>query len=205
MKFRILPLIFAVPLLLAGVAGAGDFRTWSPEIQALLRAGNIVELPHRPGENPSGIDRRFVTMGKLMKATREELWAITIDKDNTEKFLDGVLESRILSQTGNEIILEQRTEAGGTGGSYLYTLKYTLTPMKVALFTYVKGEIRNVEGGWWILEGPDAEHKLVIYSIHIDPGRFAPQFVVRRGIRKTVPNTLLNTEREVLRRRNALR
>lgn len=192
-------------IILAGIGTsrltyAEDLSSWGPEIKAALLQGQIVSLPHRPGETAGKPDRRFVSMAKIMKAPRQVIWEVVIDKDNTEKFLDGVLESRIISQKENEIILEQKTVAGGPKSSYQYTLKYTLTPMTRAAFTFIKGEIRNVEGAWWILDAHDEQHKLVVYSLHIDPGGFAPQFIVKKGIRNTVPSTLESTEVEVQRR-----
>lgn len=178
---------------------AFEFSSLSKSDQATLQAGNVLMLERRPGEAAPG-DKRFVTVAKLIKGSRKTIWEIVIDKDNTDKFLDGVLESRIVKKSGNEIIVEQRTHVGGPKGSYKYTLKYLLFPEKVAEFTFVKGEIKNAEGAWWIFDGPTPDRKLVVYALHIDPGVFAPQFVVKRGMKKTLPETIIAIDVETQRR-----
>ena len=65
----------------------------------------------------------------------------------------------------------------------------------------MKGEINDISGGWYILDGPNPDYKLVVYALFIDPGGFAPQAVVKFGMKKTIPSTLTSTEDEVKRRR----
>lgn len=180
---------------------AESFVSLPKETQAKLLKGEVVPLSRRPG---GGSDRKYVTMAKLFKATRSEIWEVITDKEDTEKFLDGVIESRLVERNDKEIIFEQRTKVGGPKGSYLYTMKYILTPEVKAEFVYVKGEINDIGGGWYILEGPNPDYKLVVYALFIDPGGFAPQAVVRLGMRKTIPSTLTATEGEVKRRRSAV-
>ncbi|MDF1751760.1 MAG: SRPBCC family protein [Verrucomicrobiales bacterium] len=205
MKFNLLRLsLITIMFGLTLPAAAMDFNSLPKGVQNQLKRGEIALLPSRPGE--SGVaDKRFVTMAKLTTENRSEIWEVVIDKENTDKFLDNVLESRVIEQNGNVILMEQRTKVGGPKGSYQYTLKYHLTPETKAEFSFVKGDIKNVQGGWWILDGPTPAQKLLVYSLHIDPGGFAPQFIVQKGMKKSIPETILSTEAEVIRRRKAAR
>ena len=194
--------IFTIALC-AGFVGSAmtqDFASLPDSLKAQLNRGEVVLLPKRPDEK-SNIDKRFVTMAKLMTGTRSEIWQVVIDKENADEFLEGVLESKVIEKNGNVMTMEQRTKVGGPKGSYLYTLKYQLTPESKAEFSFIKGDIKNVEGAWWIIDAPKPNQKLVVYSLHIDPGVFAPQFVVRKGIKKSIPETIISTEEEVIRRR----
>jgi len=164
-------------------ATATEFKSLANEIQAKLKQGEVCLLSNRPDETTPEIDDRFVTMAKLMSGTRAEIWEVLIDRDNAEKFLGGVLESKVIK------------------GSYSYSLKYQLDPEKKATFSFIKGDIKNVAGAWWIFDGPDPKTHYVVYSLHIDPGKFAPQFIVQRGIKKTIPETIISTEKEIIRRR----
>ncbi|MDF1738570.1 MAG: SRPBCC family protein [Verrucomicrobiales bacterium] len=173
---------------------AQDFSKFDKAKQARFTKGEAVVLERRPGEAvPNG---RFVTEG-----TREEIWKVINDKEDAENFVDGVLESKVLKREGNRILVEQRTHVGGPKGAYRYRLWHTLTPMTRADFSYDGGEIKDIEGSWWIFEGNDAEHCLVVYSLHIHPGFFAPQTIVKHGMKKSMPGTLASMQKEVLRRR----
>ncbi len=194
-----IPLQLTILAMSLPVFASEPYAGYSEAAKKRLGAGEVLLLPQRPEETEE-TDKRFVTMAKLLAGSREMIWNVIHDKEGAEKFLDGVLESKVISKGENEMVVVQKTHVGGPKGSYRYTLLHKLQPMKRADFTFVKGEIRNVIGTWWIFEGPDPEHLLVVYSLHIDPGAFAPQFVVKRGMKKTIPATLSSIEKEVKRR-----
>ena len=167
-----------------------------------LKSGTCLILDRRPDETPGKSDSRFVTCAKLISGRRETVWEVINDKDHAAEFLDGVLESKVLERNGNRVLVEQRTQVGGPKGSYQYRLWHELVPMEKASFTYAGGELKNVLGAWWIFEVPDEEECLVVYSLHIDAGYFAPQVIVKAGMKKTMPKTLDAIAREVLRRKS---
>ncbi|MEC5126635.1 SRPBCC family protein [Verrucomicrobiales bacterium BCK34] len=188
-----------VSAALGSLAGAQDFSKFDEAKQARFAKGEAVVLALRPGEAKA--NSKFVTVAKLLEGTRQEIWNVINDKEDAEKFVDGVLESKVLKREGNRILVEQRTHVGGPKGAYRYRLWHTLTPMTRADFSYDGGEIKDIEGSWWIFGGNDAEHCLVVYSLHIHPGFFAPQTIVKHGMKKSMPGTLLSMQKEVLRRR----
>ncbi len=135
-----------------------------------------------------------------MDGTRPEIWTVINDKEDAENFLDGVLESRVIEEGDDSLVVEQVTHVGGPKGAYRYKLRHRFTGMERADFTFIDGEIKNVEGTWWIFDWSVEGKHLVVYSLHIDPGAFAPQFIVKSGMKKTIPETFKSIEREVLRR-----
>jgi len=187
--------------LTPGAGGAEDPPAVDPESRKKLEAGEYVVLARRPDEKDS-VDHRFVTIGAIVEGTQREIWDVINDKEHAADFIDGVLESKVIEREGNRILVEQRTQVGGPKGSYRYRLTHQLTPMSRADFTYAGGELRDVLGSWWILEGTAPSNRLVVYSLHIDPGFLAPQLVVKSGMKKSMPGTIKSIAREVLRRRN---
>ena len=170
---------------------------------AKLAAGETLLLSHRPDEEGKNADDRFVTTARYFRGSRERIWEAINDKENAAAFIDGVLESKVIEREGNRILVEQRTRVGGPKGDYRYRLEHVLTPMSRAIFTYEGGELKDVEGGWWIFDGPDGETFLVVYSLRIDAGFFAPQSLVRSGMKKSMPKTMDAIAREVVRREGA--
>ena len=191
-------------LMLSSAVSAFDYESLDLETRDSLLKGDVVSLAKRPDESGAA-DKRFVTMAQLLAGTRRELWEVIHDKEDAELFVDGVLESKVIESSETEILVEQKTQVGGPKGAYHYQLRHTLTPHSRSDFKFVTGEMRDVIGSWWILDGPDEERCLVVYSLHIDPGRFAPQIVVKRGMRKSMPGTLNSMQREVLKRRKTSR
>lgn len=165
-----------------------------------LKAGETLVLHQGPDEAGKTPDERFVTTARYVKGSRVLIWETINDKENAADFIDGVLESKVIEREGNRVLVEQRTRVGGPKGDYLYRLKHELTPMSRALFTYAGGELKDVEGGWWIFDGPEDGVFLVVYSLRIDAGFFAPQPIVRAGMRQSMPKTMEAIAREVSRR-----
>lgn len=164
-----------------------------------LAAGECLVLDRRPDETGEP-DGRFVTTARLIEGSRETIWEVINDKDHAAEFLEGVLESKVLERDGNRLLVEQRTHVGGPKGDYLYRLRHELNPMTRATFTYAGGELSDVIGAWWIFDGADSESCLVVYSLHIDAGFFAPQTIVKAGMKKTMPRTMASIAKEVSRR-----
>lgn len=165
-----------------------------------LRKGGGVVLHRRPDETPDKTDARFVTVAALVPGSRSRIWEVIHDKEHAAEFIDGVLESKVIERRENEILVEQVTRVGGPKGAYRYRLLHRLTPETKAVFTYSGGELKDVIGAWWIFEGPDPGHFLLVYSLHIDAGFFAPQAIVKAGMKKTMPRTIEAVAREVAKR-----
>ena len=190
---------FAV-LLVVVVARSEDNAGWNAEIRGKVAAGQCLVLEKRPDE-AGDPDSRFVTVAALIEGSRHTIWEVINDKDDATRFIDGVLESKIIEREGNRILVEQRTRVGGPRGSYRYRLWHELTPMSRADLTYAGGELKNICGTWWIFDGPEDTACFVVYSLHIEPGLLAPQVVVKAGMRKTMPRTIQSIATEVARRK----
>jgi len=180
-------------------ADDGYFDALEAPLRQTLLAGEAAVLPQRPDGKASG-GLRYVTVAKLVRGSRDLIWEVINDKEDAARFMQGILESTVVESGPNTIVVDQRTEVGGPKGSYQYRLKHTLTPKRFALFDFLDGEIRDISGGWWIFDGPEAGAQLVVYSLHIDPGLFAPQAVVRRGQKISMPQAIKSIQDEVARR-----
>lgn len=190
-------LFLAAPIV--PVAAADPVPVFAGTQPKRLAAGECLALDRRPDETGEP-DGRFVTTARLIEGARETVWEVINDKDHASEFLEGVLESKVLEREGNRLLVEQRTHVGGPKGAYRYRLAHELTPMTKATFTYAGGELSNVIGAWWIFDGPDSKSCLVVYSLHIDAGLFAPQAIVKAGMKRTMPRTMASIAKEVARR-----
>ena len=143
-----------------GVAVPGDVAPGFDAAEIVkLAAGETLLLSHRPDETGKNADDRFVTTARYFRGSRDRIWEVINDKESAATFIDGVLESKVIEREGNRILVEQRTRVGGPKGDYRYRLEHVLTPMSRAIFTYEGGELKDVEGGWWIFDGPDEVHR----------------------------------------------
>jgi hypothetical protein len=198
MRAGLIAVLCLVVLPLSG-ASADRLPVFDEMDARRLDEGHCLVLERRPDETGEP-DPRFVTTARLIEGSRETIWEVINDKDHASEFLEGVLESRVLQREGNRILVEQRTHVGGPKGAYRYRLLHELTPMTRATFTCAGGELSDVIGAWWIFESEKSDCFLVVYSLHIDAGFFAPQVIVKAGMKKTMPKTMASIAKEVAKR-----
>ncbi|MAS97162.1 MAG: hypothetical protein CMO55_28560 [Verrucomicrobiales bacterium] len=197
---RVFLIGFWVSFALLSVASARQPDFLSTVQKKKLAVGEALILERRPDEK-SKPDSRFVTVARQIPCKKHLVWEVVDDKENATDFLDGVLESKVIERKENSILVEQLTHVGGPKGAYRYKLRHNLRPHDRADFAYAGGELKNVIGTWWFYDGPDEDSCIIVYSLHIDAGVFAPQFVVKRGMKKSMPKTLRCVYDEALRRK----
>lgn len=175
----------------------------SPAQWAELKEGKVIELELRPGETEP--NKEFVTVAIEAVATVPETWAVVDDKENAASYLSGVVESKVLERSPNTVVVEQLTKMnGGPKDAYRYTVKHEILAPQRSHFTYVQGELDNFHGCWYIFEGQEPGRSLVVFSLHIDPHFFAPAPILRKGMLKSMPESLLSLAAEIARRKAAL-
>ncbi len=176
------------------------FHQWE---KGEVESGQSILMHHRPDESESAaIDKKFTTFAIFLPdVSVKEAWSVVNDKEGAVKFVGGVLKSKIVEKGDGWMVVEQETKIGGPKKSYRYVLKFSLFPHEKALFTYREGEVRDVQGGWWFFERRDKKGMYLVYSLYIDPGIFAPQFIVRSGMKTSLPETLGYMKAEILRRK----
>jgi len=166
-----------------------------------LETGEAVMLSRRPDEKKGKEDKKFVNFGILIEAPFAQVWEGVNDKDGAAQFMDGILFSRVKEHEGNEILVEQKTKVGGPKEHYHYFVRHFLHRNgRYVHFEHAGGELRDIQGGWWFYEGRKPGTTILVYSLHIDAAAFAPQFIVKRGMRKSIPRTVDQMRNESERR-----
>ena len=71
---------------------------------------------------------------------------------------------------------------------YVFRARYQ-APARVD-FEAVSGDLEINQGSWQLTAAPDAAHTLVSYEVRLKPRMFVPAWLVRRGLRKDLPELL---------------
>lgn len=195
--------IAALSLGLTWPVGAEPLPEFSDAQRVALMGGEAVMLECRPGEQVGSVDSRFTTFAMIIEAPRKSVWEVVQDKENAADFLDGVLMSRVVEEGENWMLVEQKTKVGGPKAHYQYSVRHQLYPHQKVEFEMAGGELKAILGGWWFFAGPEKDTTILVYSLHIDPGIYAPQFIVKRGMKSSLPKTLSQVRAEVIRRKDS--
>jgi len=168
-------LIWFSPLL---AAGEPDDATLSK-----LIAGEIV-LQDSRSDQAGGSARVLV----LAQAPAKSFWDVIISCDKAFLFVAGLQNCDVLEDTGDRALVHQVVKKGWPIPTQDFVFESLREPYREISFRLVEGNLKAMEGRWQFKEIP--EGLLVDYEVRIQPGIPAPRFLVRRNIRKDMPDLL---------------
>ncbi|NTU96859.1 MAG: cyclase [Chlorobiaceae bacterium] len=121
-----------------------------------------------------------VTGMVLINSEPEHVWTALTDYDNLHRNLPKVVSSRLVSRTGNDVVIEQ---TGKTGififeKTVHFLLKVHEDYRKSITFEQESGDFRIYRGEWRLGTIPGTRGTLLVYNAEIKPAFFAPPILV---------------------------
>jgi len=164
-------------------APAREAQLPDPETLKRLRAGEVIQETTRTDE--SGGAARFVI---FIQVPVEAIWDVIYSCENAFIFLDGLKLCEVLEQTSEYTITRQVVKKGWLIPKQDYSFRTLREPFKHAEFELVEGNLKVMEGSWDFIVMPQGV--VVSHEIRVQPAVPAPRFVVRRLMRKGMPEML---------------
>lgn len=132
-----------------------------------------------------------VSAAVLIAAPSEAIWRVMTDCAQALTFVPGLKVCQRLdgAPDGTWDIIEHEVKYSRILPRTRYVFRADYARPHRIRFERVSGDLKEQEGQW-ILEPQPGAATLVVYEIHLDPGFFVPQRVVRRALRKDVPALL---------------
>lgn len=127
-------------------------------------------------------------------------WQVLTDYDNLARFVPGLLTSRIVSEPGAPLLLQQT----GQSGFLWLTLPIEVVvqiveiPLEAIRFSAVSGTLKSKSGEWRIEAQGDAT--LLIYRASIVPGFWMPPLIGTAMMGQDVRSKLVGVANEMTRR-----
>ena len=178
-------------MLLAPVAAAAQ-NGWAadPAIQRRLAAGEVVVLA--AGGNDPQHPRGLVRAAVRIDAPADAVWDVVTDCRQALAFVPGLRRCRRVAGAadGSWADIEHEVKYSWLMPvvDYVFRARYD-KPRRID-FRRVSGDLKEEEGAWLLLPGPDANSTIVEYEVYLDPGFWVPQFLVTRSLRKDLPAAL---------------
>lgn len=189
---------FALAALVCSTAPAQERPVLSEAQWRELKEGSPILLA---GENcPFTQGGKYVSGAILVKKSRAEAWALLSDPEKAPSYCGDMVKARVLSISGQSMVVEQAMKVKGIRSPFTYKVTINSTPLEKIAFDLLEGQFRGMDGAWWLYPGNGADETLLIYSLFLDPGRLAPQAIIRSSLKKKIPETLVSFRTELSRR-----
>ena len=179
MKQFLLLLVLCISLS----AFAREAQLPDPETLQRLKTGEVILDNTRTEE--SGSAARIVI---FIKAPVQAIWEVIYSCENAFIFLQGLKLCEVLEQTSDYTITRQVVKKGFLIPTQDYSFRTVQDPYRHAEFSLVDGNLKAMEGSWDFIVMPDGV--VVIHEIRIQPEVPAPRFIVRRLMRKGMPEMI---------------
>jgi ribosome-associated toxin RatA of RatAB toxin-antitoxin module len=176
-------LAFVAALALS--APAPDLPDWGR-----LSRGEVVVSADPAGRH------RSVQAAILLDAPAERIWEVMVDCDGAPEFVPGLRECRVVEQGDGWEVLQHRVRISSLLPQVTYRFRATYRRPERIDFVRVSGDLDAMEGSWTLLP-VDEGRTVVRYSVYLDPGFLAPQWLVRQALRHDLPELLRTLRRRV--------
>jgi len=175
------------------VAFAYEFTDFTESQQEMLQEGQCLLWTHVEDDGK----KHFVCSAILLDSPLEAVWALIDDKEVSPEYLTGLEVSKIVGKEEDALLIYQETKPAALSKSFRYVVKHVPIPYKRVEFTRHSGDLRHIEGAWHF-DGVNAGKKtLLVYELHIDPGRLFPQNFVARSQKKKLPQVMAEIRKKL--------
>jgi ribosome-associated toxin RatA of RatAB toxin-antitoxin module len=176
--------------LLAAEKAAGEI-----EEQRRLARGEVVVAtgPHGPARRS-----RAVGAAILIDAPVERVWEVMVDCPHAPEFVPGMRECQVLESAADHETIRHRVKISALLPEVKYTFRATYRRFERIDFVRTGGDLKHLEGSWTLEAVEGGRRTLVRYSVYLDPGFLAPQWLVRQALRHDLPELLSALRRRVI-------
>jgi len=172
-------------LLAAGFAseqGQPDFPP-DPHVMEQLRAGEVLFESDSTDE-----DGAAVSLLAFVRAPVERVWATIISCRFVQAFVAGLKYCEVLEERGDYALTRQVVDEGWAMPRLDYTFETVRQPYQHMEFRLTKGNLKSMHGSWDFETYSDGV--LVRHMLALQPLLPAPRWLVRRNLRKDLPDML---------------
>ncbi len=194
---------FALSFLLAAVGFLPSQGAERPYFCAdaweLLQTGRPMLFEDHPAcsDTPG---KSYINGAVLIRKQVSRVWDVIEDAEAAPNYIEDLELARIVGTDDGALLVEQGMTVRGLRRPVTYVVRLIPHPQKSMTFHFERGRLRAMDGGWWLYPVNGGAETLLVYSLFLDPGRLAPQAMVRNSLRKKIPETLSAVKGEVLRR-----
>lgn len=173
-----------VLLTMLSLQVAADTRA-QPEIENMsqLLSGKILHEHTHLDEAGAAISARI-----LMRATVGDIWVTITGCKNANRFVEGLKVCEFRQQSSDYAVIRQVVDKGAFAPNQDYTYESKRQPYTRIDFKLLEGSMKSMQGSWEFIDV--AEGVVIIYNMRVEPGWSVPDFLVRKDIRRTIPNML---------------
>jgi len=175
--------MLAALLSLALAPAPGAAQLPDPDTLGRLERGDVVAREARTDEK-GGSARMLI----LAEAPARALWEVVVSCEKAFVFVEGLRACEVLEDHGDRVLVHQVVKQSWLIPTQDFVFESIREPYRRIGFHLVEGNLRSMQGEWRFAE---TEHGTIVdYEIGVEPAMPVPAFLLRRSVRKDMPDLL---------------
>ena len=175
----------AVLLFFAGASSAGPGDAGGDYDLARLRSGEIL-LQTMDSDKPGGAAR----VTALFHTTADAVWEVIGNCKNELIYIRGLKLCEVLEAGTTRMLMHHRLRNSWYTPTLDFTFEASRKSGNFGEAHLVGGNLKVLHGQWWLVPLAEGNDVIVVHEIRIQPKIPAPRWLVRRSLRKDLPDML---------------
>jgi len=181
--------LISFSVCVSGREGQMDGSVAGDEAMERLRGGEILIENARTDESGGS-----VRVQALMHSELTEIWRFIASCESVFKYVQGLRLCELISVVEgpgmDTTTLRQSVKKSWIIPKIDYTMEVRRHPMEKIDFNLLEGDLKAMDGGWRFSVLPDDQGIVVTHEIRVRPSFPVPRWLIRRSIRKDIPDML---------------
>lgn len=124
----------------------------------------------------------------------EQIWPVIMSQEDLMCEERKVKSVKTVTKTGNSQEVDYIVSYNKILPTFTYRLRLEGKKPNTIHFRRVSGSFKDFEGSWRLVPLEGGKKTLLTYTLSLDPGFFAPKFLVVQAIKSDLPNMMKNVK-----------
>jgi ribosome-associated toxin RatA of RatAB toxin-antitoxin module len=166
----------------------------NPKEMATLLRGDVIVKEENALENKQDKGPATVIAQIVIPRPPEQIWPVVVNPQDVMSEERKVKSIRILSKNANSLMAEYTVTYHRLLPTFNYTLKLDNKAPNMIQFRRISGSFKDIQGSWKLQPVENGQKTLLTYTLSIDPGFFAPKFMLVQAIKSDLPSMMKNVK-----------
>jgi ribosome-associated toxin RatA of RatAB toxin-antitoxin module len=162
------------------------------ELSTLNKGGVVVKEANVIDKGKDG--PATVTAQILIPKPPAQVWPIVANPQDVMSQEKKVKKVQTLKQAGNSLDVAYTVNYSSMLPTFNYTLRLDKKQPSTITFKRLNGSFKDINGSWQLTPIDNGQKTILTYTLSIDPGFFAPKFLLVQAIKNDLPTMMKNVK-----------
>ena len=143
-------------------------------------------------------DETYLWGAVIIEAAPNDVWKVMSSCKEVVEMVPQIRVCKIKEKKGLKAVVYHKVKLTRLLPSLKYSFTADFRENKEIDFSFLEGDLKDLQGKWKILERSNAQRSWIILKIKLSPGKMIPQGLVNSKLEKHIPKVLTALKKRVM-------